>query len=82
MLPLAPIPLQLQAHLTHAFRTTAGLDFIRLLALGGVLGAHLLPHLLLAALAFLFQPLDDIDGATLGDLVGVLGGGVGGDAVV
>lgn len=83
MLPLAPIPLQLQPHLTHALGAATRLDLIRLLAFGGVLGAHLLPHLLLTTLAFLLQPLDDVDGAALGDFVGVVvRGGVGGDAVV
>lgn len=78
MLPLAPIPLQLQPYLTHPLRAATRLDFIRLLALGGILGTHLLPHFLLAPLAFLLQPLDDVDSATLGDLRR----GVGGDAVV
>jgi len=78
MLPLPPIPLQLQPHLTHPLRATAGLDFIRLLTLSGILGTHLLPHLLFAPLAFLLQPLDDVDSAALGDLRR----GVGGDAVV
>lgn len=70
MLCLAAILLQLQADLTHPFRALARLDLVRLLALLGILCAHLLSEFLLAALALELDTLDNIDSATLWNLGG------------
>lgn len=74
MLRLPVILLQFQAHLAHSLRTFAWLDLVCLLTLRSRFGTHLLPHLLLATLALLLEPLDDVDGtATFGDHVRVGG---------
>ena len=66
MLSLPFVFLQFKANLTHALCAFAWFDLICLLTLGGVLRAHLLPHLLPPPLTLLLKSFDNIDGASFG----------------
>ena len=74
MLRLPMILLQLQPHLPHPLAPLTRLNLVRLVALRGILGARLLVHLLPSPLPLLVKPLDDIDRATLRDVVVGTGG--------
>lgn len=65
MFSLALVSLQFETDLAHPLAAFAGLDFVRLLALGGGFGAGFLVHLLLAAETLLLETFDDVDRAAL-----------------
>lgn len=71
MLSFAVVALKFEAELTHTFSALSRLDFVRLLAFGGSLGAHLLVELFLSTLALLLEAFINVDCSTLRDVTSV-----------
>ena len=68
VLSLALVVLELQTNLAHALTAFSRLDLVGLFAFRGCLGAVLLPHLLFAMSALLFEAFVDVDSTALVDL--------------
>lgn len=64
MLSFPTIPLHLQPNLSHSLSSLARLDLVRLFAFGSGFGASFLIELLLSALTFPLQTLENVDCAT------------------